>query len=383
MKILVISNYYPPHYIGGYELSCFSTVEYLKKQGHEVYVLTGNYKNESIEFENVYRKLKYINYENSSFINKHQIEVYNYKTTKSILQKLNPDLVYIWSLRLVSLSPAIAVNNLNVKKVYEIGDFWMKGYLSNSFLSKVKRSIKNLLPFTINQDLDISPAICISNWVAQEMQDKYSSKEVYMVPNGVNIYEKKRKKLGDKIKYMFCGRIDYTKGLDIAIKALGNLKDKGISNFELHIYGEGNDMYIKKCKNIINILNLQEEVKFCGKKDDIQDYYSQYDVLLMPTRMREPFGLVIIEAMAAGVVVIATNAYGPAEIIDNNKDGLLFQSEDVDHLTIKILKVHNNIILYNSIRNAGFEKVFDRFNLLSVKKEVEHILVTTANKEIS
>ena len=86
--------------------------------------------------------------------------------------------------------------------------------------------------------------------------------------------------------------------------------------------------------------------------------------------------------MAAGVVVIATNAYGPAEIITHNKDGLLFKNEDVNDLTKKILKIHSNTVLYENLRNAAFLKVFEKFNLLSVKKEVENVLVRTAQKDI-
>ena len=114
MKILVISNYYPPYYIGGYEVACFDTVQYLKNCGHEVYVLTGNYKNESIEFEEIYRKLKYINYEKPSYFDKHMVDVYNYELTQELIKKITPDLVYFWSLRLISLSPALAVQKLQI-----------------------------------------------------------------------------------------------------------------------------------------------------------------------------------------------------------------------------------------------------------------------------
>jgi len=381
MKILVISNYYPPYYIGGYELACYDTVQYLKKCGHDVYVLTGNYKNESIEFQTIYRKLKYINYQKPSVFDKHRVEVYNYDLTQKIIKGIKPDLVYFWSLRLVSLSPALAVQKLNIKKVFEIGDLWMKGYYHTSIFSKLKRGIKNFLPFMVGSLIDFSPAICVSKWIEKEMKNKYFAKETYVIPNGVKICEKNKKLLNKKIRYIFCGRIDYTKGLDLALKALSNLKDRGFDNFVFHIYGEGRDSYIDKCKKITKALNLTKEVKFCGKKDDMKKYYKHYDVLLMPTRMREPFGLVIIEAMQAGVVVIATNAYGPAEIIQDEKDGLLFKSEDVNDLTNTIQKLQKNTVLYNNLRDAAFLKVFEKFNLLNVKQEVENILINTAKKD--
>lgn len=381
MKILVISNYYPPHYIGGYELACFNTVEYLKKSGHTVYVLTGDYLQKSHCFEEVYRGLKYINYDKPSFWDKHQVETHNYKVTQNVIKDFSPDIVYLWSLRLISLSPAMAVQNLHIKKIFEIGDFWMKGYLSSNFLSKIKRMIKNILPFTIGSKIELSPAICVSKWVAKEMEKTYETKQIHIIPNGTNIQQKSKKNLNKNIKYLFCGRADYTKGIDIALKALGNLKDRGIDNFEFNIYGSGNTNYINKCKNIVNALQLNKQVTFYGKTDDVQKLYSQHDILLMPTRMKEPFGLVIIEAMAAGVVVIATNAYGPAEIINNNKDGLLFKEEDVSDLTNSILKLHNNKYLYHQLREEAFYKVFNKYNLENVKKRVEDVLLNIVYKD--
>ena len=381
MKILVISNYYPPHFVGGYELACLNTVNYLKNAGHEVTVLTGNFIQESINFESIYRKLKYINYDNPSFWDKHKVEVYNYALTKKLIKDLNPDLVYFWSLRLVSMAPAIAAEELKVNKVFEIGDFWMKGYFNNSILSKIKRAIKTFLPFTIGSKVDFSPAICVSKWIEEEMKEKYLSTLTYVIPNGVTVSQRKNKTLQEPVKYLFCGRLDYSKGVDLALKALSNLKDKGVENFIFHIYGEGDNKYLHKCRKIVQVLNLDKEVTFFGKKQNIHKTYDKYDILLMPTRMREPFGLVIIEAMAAGVVVIAPNEYGPSEIISHNNDGLLFKRESITDLTNNILKIHQNLHLYHKLRDKAFYTVFNKFNLLSVKKKVESVLLNTLNRK--
>ncbi len=383
MKILIISNYYPPHYIGGYELACLNTVNFLKSCGHEVFVLTGNFIQESFHFESIYRKLKYINYDKPSFWNKHKVETHNYHLTKKVIQNIQPDLVYLWSLRLVSLSPAIAVQDLKVKRIFEIGDFWMKGYCSNSILSKIKRSIKSILPFTICKEVDYSPAICVSKWVEAKMKETYHSKQTYVIPNGTTIYEKKKKDLKKTINYMFCGRLDYSKGLDLALRAFSSLKDQGIYNFSLNVYGEGDNKYLKTCKNMVNVLNLNKEVHFLGKKTSLKTAYDSNDILLMPTRMEEPFGLVIIEAMAAGVVVIASTGYGPSEIISHKKNGLLFIREDVEDLSYNILKIHNNSYFYKKLRNNAFNLVFSKFNLLSVKKDVETVLLDTLKKNVS
>lgn len=378
MKILVLTNYFPPYYIGGYELACFDTVKFLQNAGHDVYVLTGEYVEESSKFERVYRKLKYIDYQNPSYMNKHEVEQFNFDTTNEVIQKVKPDLVYIWSLRLVSLSPVWAIEKLNIKKVFEIGDFWMKGFLSNSFMSKLKRTTKQLLPNFKAVDVKIDPIISVSKWMINEMKDLYGSKDVFFVPNGTKVSKEKVQKDEKKMKYMFCGRVDKTKGLDLAIKALSNLKDRKFRDFEFHVYGDGDKEYIHKCKNLVAALDLKENVFFHGKVDNLEEAYRKNHVLLMPTRMREPFGLVLIEAMNYGVVNIATNDYGPSEIIDDEKDGLLFTPNSVDDLTFKILLIHNSWDLLEKYRQNAYEKVQKKYDINVVKKEVESILVKLA-----
>lgn len=378
MKILILTNYYPPYYIGGYELACFQTVKYLENIGHEVFVLTGEHKKQSSKFEKVYRKLKYINYTNSSYKNKHSVECFNYETTKEFIEITKPDLVYVWSLRLVSLSPLWAVEKLNKKKVFEIGDFWMKGFLSNHLFSKIKRKVKEFLPVFKARKIEIDPIISVSKWMIKDMKELYGSKKIFHVPNGTTISNKKYEKSRHRMNYIFCGRLDYSKGLDIALKALGNLKDKRLDDFNLDIYGDGDQNYIKKCKKIVQLLNLEDNVIFHGKKDDLSKAYEKAHVLLMPTRMKEPFGLVIIEAMNYGVIPIATNNYGPSEIIDDDINGLLFKPSSINDLIYKILLIHNNWDLLEKYGDNAKKKVKEKFNMNIVKKQVENILLDLA-----
>lgn len=378
MKILILSNYFPPYYIGGYELACFDTAKYLQNAGHDVYILTGKHEEESNKFERVYRKLKYIDYENPSYINKHEVEEFNFEITTSVINQVKPDLVYIWSLRLISLSPIWAINKLKVKKIFEIGDFWMKGFLGNNFMSKVKRTAKKILPGFNATNVEIDPIISVSQWMVKEMKELYGTKEVFQIPNGTKITKEKTKKVNDVMRYMFCGRLDYTKGLDLALKALSNMKDRKVNDFEFHIYGDGDKEYIEKCQKITRLLKLNEQVVFHGKIDDLEEEYKKNHVLLMPTRMREPFGLVLIEAMNHGVIPVATNDYGPSEIIDDHKNGLLFTPSNVDDLTFKMLLLHNSWDLLEKYRQNAYEKVESKFDINIVKKEVEQVLLKVA-----
>ncbi len=378
MKILIIGNYYPPYYLGGYELACFDTVEFLKQKGHDVSVLTGNYKSNKCS-DKIYRKLSYIDYESPSYKNKHDIEEFNYAVTKDIIQTTKPDIIYIWSLRLLSLSPLWAVERTKIKKIFEIGDFWMKGFLNSSFLSKVKRGIKNILPMSSSKEVNISPVICVSNWMADIMKKQYGSKKIHVVPNGTKISEQKYFNKDKTImRYMFCGRIDHSKGLDMAIKSLSYLNDNGLNDFEFHIYGDGDEKYLNRCLKMIKILNLQDNVFYHGKQNNMKEAYIKNHILLMPTRMHEPFGLVIIEAMHYGVISIAPNNYGPKEIIDDGKNGIVFEQFDQEVFDKKVKFIYNNWKLMETLRQNGFDKVEKNYNLNIVKNKIEQLLIVEA-----
>jgi glycosyltransferase involved in cell wall biosynthesis len=83
-----------------------------------------------------------------------------------------------------------------------------------------------------------------------------------------------------------------------------------------------NRAYLESLKRTIGDLGLDRCVRFLGQRDDVPDLLSALDVLLVPSS-EEPFGLVILEAMAAGTPVVATNRGGPGEIIRDGVSGRL------------------------------------------------------------
>jgi len=136
MKILTVTNYYPPHFLGGYEIACKDTMEFLKKMGHEVVVITSQYnKNDEVE-DGVSREMHLVNYKKVSRFEKKIQEYKNYKILLDAIKKVKPDLVYFWSLRGFGVGLIRAVEEQNIAKVFEIGDFWMYGYMQKQSISK-------------------------------------------------------------------------------------------------------------------------------------------------------------------------------------------------------------------------------------------------------
>lgn len=369
MKILTVTNYYPPYFIGGYEIACKETMEFLKAKGHKVMVITSDYLKDKDEDENVIRKMKY---SNPSKIQQKINEYRNYKILEKYIQKFKPDLVYFWSLRGIGINIIKAVEEKNIPKVFEIGDFWMYGYMQPSF----KKKIISLVPFIKRKHVNISPAICVSKWVQKEMKTVYKSETTYVYHNATFIPKVTLRKTSP-IKFIFSGRLDREKGLDIAIKALIKFSKKyRESPFTFDIYGSGDAHFIQECKLLAT--PIRSKVIFKGKVDLKREIYTSASILLMPTRMREPFGLVIIEAMAHRCAVIATNAYGPSEIISHEENGLLFRYEDYNDLFHNIEKLYFDRGLLKRLQDNAYDHASKNYSLTCVKSKVEKTLLDIA-----
>ncbi|PIQ24151.1 hypothetical protein COW36_10715 [bacterium (Candidatus Blackallbacteria) CG17_big_fil_post_rev_8_21_14_2_50_48_46] len=375
MRILVISNYYPPLSVGGYEIACAQTVDWLRARGHEVRVLTSNWRADEVPEENhVLRVFERIDYQKGGYQQKWQTEQFNYLRTRQELNDYAPDLVYFWSQRLISLGPVYAVQRMKFPRVFEIGDFWPDSYLKPGWKPKLKREIKRFLPGLLGDKWRLDPVISVAQWMVPELRSKYGSQDIQVVPNGLPI-PKQRNTLhfNQPLKALFVGRLDPEKGLHLALEALALLNAKGLI-LPLTVAGQGDPEYSAFCRKRVSELALDDLVRFVGWQKDTDALYAEHQILLMPTTMREPFGLVIVEAMMRGLVVFASNAYGPAEIIQDRKSGFLFQPGDSRQLANLLQEQFANPMNLATISQRARVYAQDTFALDRVKTQVEAIL---------
>jgi glycosyltransferase involved in cell wall biosynthesis len=128
------------------------------------------------------------------------------------------------------------------------------------------------------------------------------------------------------------------KGQDTAIEVLHLLRGKGV-DAHLLLIGSAkftaastrfdNRAYVERLKSRVAELRLEDRVSWLGEREDVPELISALDVLLLPSR-EEPFGRVLIEAMAMRVPVIATNVGGPSEIVIDGVGGFLVDPADHD-----------------------------------------------------
>lgn len=196
-------------------------------------------------------------------------------------------------------------------------------------------------------------------------------------PNVVNCNEFK-KGLSNKFTAGVFSRIEHQKGQHLAIEAVSNLKGKGIV-VNLIFVGEIMDSdYFDHLQELIKSNDIEENVVFKGFQKNPVAQMKCCDIVIMPSE-NETFGLVLIEAMRAGIATIGTRAGGVPEIIDHNSTGLMFDWGNAIDLADQIEKLldadyRNKIaqegkskadIVFNS--EVHFEKLNELFQETLVK----------------
>ncbi|WP_094571054.1 glycosyltransferase [Mucilaginibacter xinganensis] len=152
---------------------------------------------------------------------------------------------------------------------------------------------------------------------------------VYRIPNAVPEFDNPSTRLVHSRPFILgVGRLSYVKGFDQLITAFSNAQLDGV---DLLIVGDGEEKSNLICQ--IYNLGLRDRVKLLGAKTNLQDYYSQAEIFVLPSR-NEGYPNALVEAMSFGCPCIAMNCeFGPSEIIKNKKNGILLPNGSIDALS--------------------------------------------------
>jgi len=161
-------------------------------------------------------------------------------------------------------------------------------------------------------------------------------------------------------KIIYNGRINIDKGFDVLVESFIKLQ-KNYSRIRLIVLGSTESSFYQKIEKQIKEENLNEKVVFLGYVKNVYPYIRKSNLLVLPSRT-ESFGYAILEAWEVGIPVIASNVEGPAEIIENYKNGILFNVGDVDDLCSKIKLVIDSQIDLISMNESAKKGLAERFS---------------------
>jgi glycosyltransferase involved in cell wall biosynthesis len=196
---------------------------------------------------------------------------------------------------------------------------------------------RDVAKYYVTQKLDRTKGIIIHNGVETS---KFSN------IHDTDLVRKEFDLKSDQTLVGLIGRIDWWKGHEYFIEAMAmaskhnsSLRGLIIGGLEKNFGAYRNHRYLKNLKSLINSLNLNDKIIFTGFRDDVPRLISALDLVVHASARPEPFGLVVIEAMAAAKPVLATAAGGVLDIIKNEENGLLVPCGDAKAMASAILQI--------------------------------------------
>ncbi len=173
------------------------------------------------------------------------------------------------------------------------------------------------------------------------------------------------------------GRISEYKGQHLLIEAVEKLRAEGIIVQAWIVGAAFEPAYLQKLKEMVHEKKLDTQIHFMDFYEPAMELMSCFDVVVLTTR-NETFGLVLVEAMQAGVAVIGSNAGGVPEIIDHRETGLLFESWNSTSLANAIKELYQDKSFRQRLAEAGRKKARTTFYLetqyCKVVETFQHLL---------
>ncbi len=415
MRILSVSNYYPPFEVGGYEQLCRDVARRLTARGHVVAVLTSNRGREGQETDEeitVHRTLVIqpqsglrIGPAVQSFITRPFVEAQNRRALLRLVAHFRPDVIFVWNLQGLPQELAVDAETRTQAAVA----YWLAGYTpaepdsfwkywtapahGSTLLRGSKQIVAKLAVAQMRlEGKPVQPMMRHAAVVSEYMRQKCVAEDTLpadarIIYNGVELdqFVPVQREFDGRLRLLVAGRVSEDKGIHTAIMAVKTLVSQGVTGISLDIVGAGPDSYLDHLRSLIVSGGVESFVQLRDWVDRsaMPCLMANSDVLILPSVYPEALPRVALEAMAAGLVVVATPVGGTQEIVEHNISGLLFRPGDAADLAKAINRLLSEPALSARLAAEGRQRVVSRFSLDNMVDGVERLLQDAVVGQVS
>jgi len=401
MKILIISNLYPPYILGGYEILCAQVVGYLEERGHEVKILTSNHES-SENTPQITRTLQVYHpfSEPARFSRRARVKTarHNHRETVRAIGQTAPEVIFIWSLLRLTPAPARAAEASGLPVVYTFNDENIAGFLPAPFSLKPKAAVRWFLDAFITpgitlRGIRLSCTTCISKLLKRNLTATgLAIPDSRIIYQGIPLEQFPPREtlgtMGKPVRILYAGQLHPYKGVHTLIKALGLLKSQTdlpesegaheyeeLPEFSITIAGKGPEEYTASLHE--SSVNFGVDTTFAGlvPHREMGAVYRNHDIFVFPSIWEEPFGLTHIEAMASGLAVVSTANGGQGEFLRHRENALIFPPDDEKALAASLRELMTDPELYAKLANGGRATAAEEFSFSRYVDELEKLLI--------
>ncbi|MGG5889027.1 glycosyltransferase family 4 protein [Falsiroseomonas sp. HC035] len=418
MRILILSNLYPPNVVGGYERLCHEVATELAARGHEITVLTSRHGGKVADYPGQ-RIIRDWNLLTGAEIyapfpgtaeDRAAVNAENLATLHRVLDETRPDIVFAWNLFFLDASILAALEASPCRTVVMLTDNWLLVMRNPEFVAGFFRDVVHgsgaFIPpppppawralagrtkRALQRAIGLQPPRRLEAiFGARFMRDFYAAggslfRSHRVVHNGVRQAPRPATAVPDRsrlvqpgtLRLLFAGRLVDLKGADTAVAALPLLDpaELGVERVTLTILGDGQDAaYLARFQAAVAASGRVADIEMRAPvaEAELPALFDAHDIYLFPS-LYEPFSLTLIHALACGIPTIASDVGGNPEIVRDGESGLLFRKGDAASLAAAIGRLAGDPALRARLAAEG-QETGRRFTFERMASEMEAFL---------
>ena len=349
MRILVVSDLYPPVSYGGYEMECATVVEHLRER-HDVTVLTSDRdRDDAPPAAGVRRELPFSGASRSTAVAAPLHALRAARVARAALASAQPELVFTWNGTAIPTAALRVAVDHGVPVVHRLCERWFAQHvlLGDHFLRHLagaRRGPRARLMRLANRHpelrLDaVAPYRAAISWNSEALRravrlpamiEPVLERTIHPATRTAERLAGLERRPSPRPSLLFVGRLGWQKGADVAVRALGALRERHGIEAELVIAGPFDAAGAREVEALAATAGVAGRVQLRGRlgAEALGAALQQAHVLVAPSR-QEAFGLACVEAAAARVPVVASRADGIPEALRDAEHALLFAVDDV------------------------------------------------------
>jgi phosphatidylinositol alpha-mannosyltransferase len=351
MKIALVTPYQYP-YPGGVTEHVAHLDQCFREWGHEVKIIAPVAEDASDVPDNVIRmgkRITRIHFGGS--ISRVSLSPRTYRPVKRLLEREQFDIIHLHE----PLMPALPLFVLRHSKTINVGTF-------HAYRETPHWGLETLGGFFEPLYNKLHGKICVSE-AALELVSRYFPGDYAVIPNGIDVDEFGGPDIQPVEKYMdgrpnvlFVGRMEKRKGFRYLMRAFPYVVE-AVPEARLIVAGayekEDKEPFVRYAR-----MHGLSSVKFVGRISaaELPRYYRTCDVFCAPSTGFESFGIVLLEAMAAGKPIVATDIFGYRSVVDQGQEGMLVEPENERALAEAIIVLLRNPSLRREMGERGRRK---------------------------
>jgi glycosyltransferase involved in cell wall biosynthesis len=356
VRILVVSNLYPPVAVGGYEAECSAVVERLAEH-HDVLVLTSDRQARNVPASprsnqlQIWRELAFLSADESGALRAPLASLRAVGTARRALA-WRPDLIYCWNGANIPNAALRVIADSRVPLAFRVCEQWFEGlFWRDQFLRELLPDARgparacwaagcrllNVLPaLRLDPTAPLRTAI---SWNSHALRRTVElppfvhtalERVEHPVPRFGDLYAAVARKPADEPVIAFVGRITPFKGVAVAIEALALLRSEHGIDATLVLTGPEDAGHGSELRELGERLGVTDALRWQGPREpeSIAALLARASALIVPSTWDEPFGLVMIEGALARVPLVAADVGGISEGMADEEHALLFARGD-------------------------------------------------------